>query len=377
MSSNSKSANLKGSQWRYIDKSDNNRVRTSKSQGDMMVDLYHLVRGLRLSFEITIGNTFSYCSAVYANPHIHQHKELWGDLTRIANMIHGPWIVLGSFNDVLLQSEVRGGQFSLARAEQFAEILEDCRLFDMRLLGEDSLGTRRCKMAERATKAHCLFRFQAAWMTHLLFKNVVHTVWNKGALNVVKCLLGAQKDATSFNKKIFGNIFVKKRELERLLNDVQITLDSREDQQLRIKEQILHQELNSVLLQEEISWYQKSREQWVRCGDRNTKIFHLQTVISRKRNKIHELFLEDGSWAMETLTLETATNSFFKKFFSKREDIDLDTMGPFSYPSLSTKARQKLVEPVMSEEFKRAVMTMNLFKALRPDGFQAIFHKEF
>ena len=61
-----------------------------------------------ISFEITMGNTSSYCSAVYANPHIHRRKELWGDLTRIANMIHGPWIVLGDFNDVLLQSEVRG-----------------------------------------------------------------------------------------------------------------------------------------------------------------------------------------------------------------------------------------------------------------------------
>nr|XP_029143833.1 uncharacterized protein LOC114924217 [Arachis hypogaea] len=296
-----------------------------------------------ISFEITMGNTSSYCSAVYANPHIHRRKELWGDLTRIANMIHGPWIVLGDFNDVLWQSEVRGGQFRLARAEQFAEILEDCGLFDMGAIGRRFTWYRkvkggvqvakkldravinqdwrlmfpeaytevlarlhsdhcplftRCKMAKRATKGHRPFRFQAAWMTHPLFRNVVDTAWNRGAPDVVKCLLEVQKEATSFNKKVFGNIFVKKRELERLLNDVQITLESREDQQLRIKEQVLHQELNAVLLQEELLWYQKSREQW-------------------------------------------------------------------------------LVEPVTSEEVKRAVMTMSSFKAPGPDGFQAIFYKEF
>ncbi|XP_072071679.1 uncharacterized protein [Arachis hypogaea] len=375
-----------------------------------------------ISFEITMGNTSSYCSAVYANPHIHRRKELWGDLTKIANMIHGPWIVLGEFNDVLLQSEVRGGQFRLARAEQFAETLEDCGLFDMGAIGRRFTWYRkvkggvqvakkldravinqdwrlmfpeaytevlarlhsdhcplftRCKMAKRATKGHRPFRFQAAWMTHPLFRNVVDTAWNRGAPDVVKCLLEVQKDATSFNKKVFGNIFVKKRELERLLNDVQITLESREDQQLRIKEQVLHQELNAVLLQEELLWYQKSREQWVRCGDRNTKFFHLQTVIRRKRNKIHGLFLEDGSWATETTTLEMAANSFFQKLFSTREDIDLDAMGPFSCPSLSIEACQKLVEPVTSEEVKRAVMTMSSFKAPGPDGFQAIFYKEF
>ncbi|XP_057760049.1 uncharacterized protein LOC130980377 [Arachis stenosperma] len=202
-----------------------------------------------------MGNTSSYYSAVYANPHIHRRKELWGDLTRIAKMIHGPWIVLGDFNDVLLQSEVKGGQFRLARAEQFAKILEDCRLFDMgdywekiHLVQEGE----RCKMVERATKGHRPFRFQTAWMTHPLFKNVVHIAWNKGAPDVVKCLLKVQKEATSFNKKVFGNNFVKKRELERLLNDVQITLENWEDQQLRIKEQVLHQELNDVLLQEEL-----------------------------------------------------------------------------------------------------------------------------
>ncbi|XP_072084637.1 uncharacterized protein [Arachis hypogaea] len=369
-----------------------------------------------------MGNTSSYCSAVYANPHIHRRKELWGDLTRIANMIHGPWIVLGDFNDILLQSEVRGGQFRLARAEQFAETLEDCGLFDMGAIGRRFTWYRkvkggvqvakkldravinqdwrlmfpeaytevlarlhsdhcplftRCKMAKRATKGHRPFRFQAAWMTHPLFRNVVDTAWNRGAPDVVKCLLEVQKDATSFNKKVFGNIFVKKRELERLLNDVQITLESREDQQLRIKEQVLHQELNAVLLQEELLWYQKSREQWVRCGDRNTKFFHLQTVIRRKRNKIHGLFLEDGSWTTETTTLEMAANSFFQKLFSTREDIDLDAMGPFPCPSLSTEACQKLVEPVTSEEVKRAVMTMSSFKAPGPDGFQAIFYKEF
>ncbi|XP_072086976.1 uncharacterized protein [Arachis hypogaea] len=375
-----------------------------------------------ISFEITMGNTSSYCSAVYANPHIHRRKELWGDLTRIANMIHGPWIVLGDFNDVLLQSEVRGGQFRLARAEQFVETLEDCGMFDMGTIGRrftwymkvkggvqvakklDRVVINqdwrlifpeaytevlvrlhsdhcplftRCKMAKRATKGHRPFRFQAAWMTHPLFRNVVDTAWNRGAPDVVKYLLEVQKDATSFNKKVFGNIFVKKRGLERLLNDVQITLESREDQQLRIKEQVLHQELNAVLLQEELLWYQKSKEQWVRCGDRNTKFFHLQTVIRRKRNKIHGLFLEDGSWATETMTLEMAANSFFQKLFSTREDIDLDAMRPFPCPSLSTESCQKLVEPVTSEEAKRAVMTMSSFKAPGPDGFQAIFYKKF
>ncbi|XP_016178080.1 uncharacterized protein LOC107620436 [Arachis ipaensis] len=220
-----------------------------------------------------MGNTSSYCSAVYANPHIHRRKEMCGDLIRISNMIHGPWIVLGDFNDVLLQSEVIGDSLDLPEQNNLRKHWRIVGCLIWGLLGEDSLGTGRCKMADRATKGHRPFRFQAAWMTHPLFRNVVHIAWNKGAPDVVKCLLEVQKDATSFNKK---------------------------------------------------------------------------TVIRRKRNKIHGLFLEDGSWAIETSTLEMAANSFFQKLFSTREDIDLDAMGNFPCPSLSTEAYQKLVEPVTS-----------------------------
>jgi len=36
----------------------------------------------------------------------------------------------------------------------------------------------------------------------------------------------------------------------------------------------LQKEYNDVLRQEEILWYQKSRENWVKLGDRNTSFFH-------------------------------------------------------------------------------------------------------
>ncbi|XP_016178572.1 uncharacterized protein LOC107621038 [Arachis ipaensis] len=287
-----------------------------------------------ISFEITIGNPSSYCSVV--------------------------------------------GQFSLARAEQFTKMLEDCGLFDIGAIGRRFTWYRKVRggvqMAKKLDRPvinqDWRLMFPEAYNKVLvclhsdhfpLFtRNIVHTALNKGALDVVKCLLEVQKDATSFNKKVFGNIFVKKRELERLLNDIQIALESREDQHLRIKEKILYQELNFVL-QDEILWYQKFREQCL-SGERGTRFMG---------------YFEDGCSATETSTLEMAANFFFQKLFSTREDIDLDAMGTFSCLSLSIEACQKLVEPVTSEEVKRAVMTMILFKAPWSDGFQAIFYKEF
>ena len=41
---------------------------------------------------------------------------------------------------------------------------------------------------------------------------------------------------------------------------------------------------------------QKSRELWVKEGDRNTRYFHLSSIIRRCRNCIFEIKLDDGSW---------------------------------------------------------------------------------
>ncbi|XP_072065876.1 uncharacterized protein [Arachis hypogaea] len=337
-----------------------------------------------ISLEIQMGAFSSFCSVVYANPHVHQRMRLWNDLIRVSNMIQGPWIVLGNFNDILMQNEVKGG-LHVAKKLDRAVINQEWRLLFPEAYNEVLACLHsdhcplliRCKKEGTAKKGNRPFRFQAAWLTHPLFRDVVHTAWSKEAPDVIKSLLEVQKDALNFNKAIFGNVFVKKRELERQLNDIQVSLERWEDPEQRIKEQGLHEELNSILLQEELMWYQKSREKWIRCGDQNTKFFHLQTIIRRKRNKIHGLFLEDGTWSSEATVLESETNSFFQTLFSTREAVNLDAMGEFPCPSLSREACQKLVEPVALEEVKRAVFDMNSFKAPGPDGFQALFYKEF
>lgn len=50
-------------------------------------------------------------------------------------------------------------------------------------------------------------------------------------------------------------------------------------------EAILQCMWNELLHQEKMLWKQKSRVQWLVCGDRNTKHIHM-TIIIRERNKI-------------------------------------------------------------------------------------------
>jgi len=80
------------------------------------------------------------------------------------------------------------------------------------------------------------------------------------------------------------------------LKHVQQKLETIYSTHLIMTEASLQKEYNDVLMQEKILWYQKSRENWVKLGDRNTSFFHTQTLVRRKRNKIQGLFLVHCQW---------------------------------------------------------------------------------
>nr|KYP44678.1 Retrovirus-related Pol polyprotein LINE-1 [Cajanus cajan] len=100
----------------------------------------------------------------------------------------------------------------------------------------------------------------------------------------------------------------------------------------------------TCLFQEETLWYQKSREQWIKLGSRNTSFFHAQAVVHRKCSKVHGLFLASGEWCTDASLL----------------NYDDQVL---------------LGAPVSKEDVFQALMEMKSYKAPGPDGFQPIFYK--
>ncbi|XP_057432083.1 uncharacterized protein LOC130724829 [Lotus japonicus] len=208
------------------------------------------------------------------------------------------------------------------------------------------------------------FRFLAAWASHPLFQEVIENGWNQGDGRILSRLEHVQQRATDFNKNIFGNIFQRKRTCENRLKGVQRAIEEGETSSLLRLEKDLQQEYGTILYQEELLWYQKSREQWVRFGDRNTRFFHAQTVIRRKRNKIHGLVLPDGTWSTEQVKLVDAAQSFFQGQFASPAISDPEAINLQSLPRLRMEGVEALLEPVTKEEVRLAAFDQGILDSL-------------
>ena len=90
-------------------------------------------------------------------------------------------------------------------------------------------------------------------------------------------------------------------------------------------EKKLQQELESILNQEELLWFQKSREEWI-SGDRNTKFYHATTIIKNKRKKIIGLKTKKEEWLTENTLLEGMTQEYFQNLF--KEEYTSNTVLP-------------------------------------------------
>lgn len=69
---------------------------------------------------------------------------------------------------------------------------------------------------------------------------------------------------------------------------------------------------HSLLQQQETFWRQRSRIQWIREGDRNTRFFHQSTLRRRAANRIRRLVDDDGQAQEDIHIIRTQLLRFFQ-----------------------------------------------------------------
>lgn len=165
-----------------------------------------------------------------------------------------------------------------------------------------------------------------------------------------------------------------------MLNEIkriQDQLDSTPTDDLLEKEKSLLKEFDVILKQEEMNWYQKSREKLLAAGDRNTIFFHTSTIIRRRRNRIEMLKADGGRWVTDAKELELMTVNYYKRLYSLEDVNPVLTPLPLEgFTILSQSAFTELNRPFTPAEIEESVRSMGKFKAPGPDGYQPVFYQQ-
>lgn len=98
-------------------------------------------------------------------------------------------------------------------------------------------------------------------------------------------------------------------------------------------------------------------------------------MIRRKRNMVHRLKMDDGSWCSDGRKMGEIAQDYFKSLFARDPCMPRASLPPVAVARLSEATNFLLTLPVEKEEVRAALMSIKSFKAPGPDGLQPFFYK--
>lgn len=359
-------------------------------------------------------------SAVYGSPNPSLRKSLFSNLSLQAFAPQTQWLACGDFNSVINISEVCNKEhFNSTRCTDFREWIFRESLIDFGFRGPvftwmrgvnsstfngarldralcsadwklrfpdaevehlpiansdhaPLLITTNPRLGVRITKK---FRFNMVWTTHKDFLNCIRKAWSTGNdLETNKRL--TTEALTVWNVSTFGNVFQRKKRLLARIKGIQNCLSQQPTQNLIKLEKRLREELDETLAQEEILWYQRSREQWISSGDRNTRYYHTATSVNKSFTRIDKLRTENGEWLTDEGTIRSYIRNYFSQLFSENRTSRPQCFIQGHFPRLTEEDWREVNRPFEPEEIKQALFEMDPCKAPGPDGFTAGFYQK-
>lgn len=190
-------------------------------------------------------------------------------------------------------------------------------------------------------------QIMSVWMAHRDFVSWAKSEWQWNE-NLAESLNQFLEKLLAWNKDTFENIFQKKKRCMLQLEGAQRALARSNTAGLLRLEERLRKERKEILLQEKMLWRQKSRIEWIKEGDCNTRFFH--TTLVRRRNMAESLQDDQGEWVTDKAKLKDMALSFFTNLFTAEPCLGEGVFIRGRFPSLSEAKSCELEKEYSLEE---------------------------
>ncbi|KAL5556007.1 hypothetical protein UlMin_038243 [Ulmus minor] len=146
--------------------------------------------------------------------------------------------------------------------------------------------------------------------------------WNRGnGDRLVQERLDRMLDLEGWNMESFSRLKMQVRKAKAAFDSLDKNLSNHNWKE----HQRLEKMLDALRYKEERYWRQRSKDSWLKCGDRNSKFFHRKAFARKSKNSITGLVDSNGNWCVEEEVFQMASSKspgadgmsafFYQKFW--------------------------------------------------------------
>ncbi|KAL5537605.1 hypothetical protein UlMin_045703 [Ulmus minor] len=321
-----------------------------------------LLSGSKGHIDVLVTSHNSLCwrfTGLYGNPDSSLRIHFWNLLKRLGDSSYLPWLCGGDLNEILFSHEKQGGaDRAHYLMSNFRETLNYCGLADLGFRGPKFTwcrGKAKNLIQERLDRmlgnTEWMDLFPNSRVHHLNLRGCDHRPlliellradefsflgkkhWNSMSADsldgVASKLRLCASDLEKWNLDSFRSLKLQVRKMKTAFDRIDKQLSSHNWKE----HQRLEKALSTLRYKEERYWKQRSKDTWLKCGDRNSKFFHQKASVD---------------WVLDTIDRK-----------------------------VTPKMNEQLDQVFGPEDVKEAVFQMAPTKSPGADGMSAIFYQSF
>ena len=120
-------------------------------------------------------------------------------------------------------------------------------------------------------------------------------------------------------------------------------------------------------------WKQRSRLNWFKEGDRNTRFFHAKALARYQKNVIEGIYDEASVWQDDESVVEMIFKDYYLELFVSSNPNEFTNLLEAVQPKVTESMNSSLLREFQSSEVYRALKQMYPLKAPGPDGMPLYF----